>query len=309
MQTSSNTRLIAFLILAFLALIWGSSFILIKLGLQHEYSPVELGATRLIMATLSLLPFSLRYLKKLSRSEFFAILAVGLVGTGIPATLFPLAQTVITSTTSGMLNSLSPLFTLIIGVLFFGFRFDGKKLIGVLIGLAGAAVLVFLRPDEGSDASFWRQVGFAMIAVLATVGYGLSTNIIKRYLNETSPLLVTMLATAFVALPYTVYMILYSEIPERIISGDAVVLEGLAYISVFGIFGTGLALLLFNRLVQITDPVVSASVTYLIPIVALGWGIFDNEPIGYAHILGMVIILAGVWLVNSKKTTPLKDKA
>lgn len=308
MKTSTNTRLVAFLILAFLALVWGSSFILIKLGLQHEFSPLELGATRLIMATLSLLPFSIRYLKKLSRTEFFAIMAVGLIGTGIPATLFPLAQTVISSTTSGMLNSLAPLFTLIIGVLFFGFQFNGRKFIGVLLGLAGAAVLVFLRPNEGSDADFWTQVGYAMIAVLATVGYGLSTNIIKRYLNETSPLLVTMLATAFVAIPYTIYMVAYSDIPQRIFSGDPVILEGLAYVTVLGVFGTGLALLLFNRLVQITDPVVSSSVTYLIPIVALGWGIFDNEKIGYAHILGMAIILAGVWLVNSKRHVVSKSK-
>ena len=299
-DTASRNRLAAFLILGLLALIWGSSFKLMDLGLKLGFAPAEMGATRLFMATISLLPFSIRYLKKLTRTELYAIMAVGVVGTGIPATLFPLAQTVIDQTTSGMLNSLSPLFTLIIGVLFFGFAFNGRKLLGVLIGLVGATILVFLRPNEGSDADFWKQVFYALFAVLATVGYGLSTNIIKRFLNQTPSLLITMLATAFVALPYSVYLFGYTEVPQKVFSGDPEFMEAFLYVSLLGIFGTGFALFLFNKLVQLTDPVVSASVTYLIPIVALAWGIFSGDNINLAHILGMTIILAGVWLVNRK---------
>lgn len=298
---TSNNQTLAWIILIFLALVWGSSFILIKLGLSHGFEPVELGASRLILAALFLLPFSLKHFKRLSRSEMIAIAVVGLVGTGIPATLFPLAQTVISSTTSGMLNALAPLFTLVLGALFFGFSFSKRKLWGVLIGLLGAAILVFLRESDGTSEGFWRQVIFALIAVVATVGYGISTNVMKRYLNNTHPLAVTALAIYFVAIPYAIFLFSATEIPSKVMSGDPIILEGLGYVALLGIFGTGLALLLFNRLVQLTDAVVSSSVTYLIPIVALGWGIFDGEKIGWAHVVGMVTILAGIWIVNGKK--------
>ncbi|MFK7969400.1 MAG: DMT family transporter [Bacteroidia bacterium] len=309
-DASSRNQLIAWLILAFLALVWGSSFILIKKSLEHGFSPTELGASRLIMAGLFLFPFFWRYLKRLTRTEMIAIAMVGLVGTGIPATLFPLAQTVISSTTSGMLNSLAPLFTLVLGALFFGFTFDKAKLIGVIIGMAGAFILIFARSSDGGiggDADFTDQILYALIAVVATLGYGISTNIMKRYLNNTHPVVVTALAIYFVTIPYAIYLFGFTDMPAKIFSGDPEILEGLFYVTLLGALGTGLALLLFNRLVQLTDAVVSSSVTYLIPIVALVWGVWDNEAIGWAHIVGMLVILAGVWLVNSKKKKPLKD--
>lgn len=293
-----RTPVEAWIILIVLALVWGSSFILIKLSLAHGLAPMEVGALRLVCAGVVLLPFMLKHLRKLTKSETWAIVAVGLVGTGIPATLFPLAQQVISSSLSGMINSLAPLFTLLLGAAFFSFPFTPRKLVGVMIGFIGALVLIGF-PSEGGDRT--QQVLYALIAVLATFGYGISTNIMKRYLNETHPFLVTTLAIFLVAIPYLVYVSAFTSIPTKLISGHTETWKALGFVALLGVFGTGMALVLFNRLIQLTEPVFSSSVTYLIPIVALGWGVWDGEQIGLTQVMGMGIILTGVFLVNRSR--------
>lgn len=278
-------------ILAVLALIWGSSFILMDKGLE-AFNPFQIGAIRMIVATLSMLPFCLKYVRRIPSHKWKYFAMVGMIGNGIPAFLFPLAEKGINSATAGILNSLTPVFALIFGV-FFGLTITKNKLIGVLIGLAGATCVTL-----GGSKGINGEVGHALIVVFATMLYGISVNIMKRYLNEVHPIAITGFSAFFVAIPYALY--LFSSDFVGLLNTHPQGLSSLGYIALLGCMGTAASSVLFYHLVQITDAVRSSSVTYLMPIVALMWGFFrpEREDITLFQVLGMVVILAGVGIVN-----------
>lgn len=257
------------------------------------FSPIQVAALRIALAGLTLLPFAWRAFRRVDRKTWPWILLVGLVGNALPAFLFPLAETVITPATAGTLNTLSPVFALLLGVLLFGFRFSRTKIVGVLISFAGALLLVLSGAQE---IDLGTHLLYSGLVVLATLCYGLSVNLIKKRLQEVSALDISALALLAVALPYSLYLT-YSEV------GTVLMVHphgwvSLGYIVVLASIGTALALILFNRLVQLTDPMVSASVTYLIPIVAVVWDLLAGHPVYGGQLLGMAVILSGVWLVN-----------
>jgi drug/metabolite transporter (DMT)-like permease len=289
-----NRPLFAWSILLLLALVWGSSFILIKKALV-AFDPFEVGGLRMVIAGAALLPFALRSFRNVRKEEWKYILLVGLLGNGIPAVLFPLAETVINSATAGILNVLTPLFTLLIGIFFFSLTFSRRKLLGVILGFAGTAVLILLG---GQEISIGKNILYSLLVVLAALLYGTSVNIIKKHLQDTNTVVITALALISVAIPYGIFLLLHGT-PQTLFLADGAWLA-LGYIAILGVFGTSLALILFNRLVQVTDPVISSSVTYLIPVVAVAWGLADGESLGWAEVGGMAIILLGVWLVNKK---------
>lgn len=296
---------IAWLIMIYLSIAWGSSFILMDKALQI-FKPDEIAALRIVLSALCLLPFIIPHLKKLSRKDWIALGLVGLISNMIPAFLFPKAMTVVTSVTAGVLNSLSPLFTLLLGVLFFGFRFPRIKLLGVLIGLGGALLLIFFpanRMDGAGQAithPFWTYVGFAMLIVVATICYAAGTNMIKKYLNKMPALWVAGFALGIMMVPSAVYM-LFTELPASFAASEARVWEGLGYVFILSVFSTAIGVWLYSKLIQLTDPVFSSSVTYLIPIVATLWGVVNHESINIYQIIGTLIILSGVYLVNQRR--------
>ncbi|MEM9983593.1 MAG: EamA family transporter [Bacteroidota bacterium] len=298
---------IAGLIFLFLCITWGSSFILMKKGLE-SFSPLQIAGLRLIAAALTLLPFLFKVKYKLSKVEKRAILVVGIVGNGIPAFLFPLAETHISSASAGVLNALSPLFALLLGQLVFQLQFSKAQNVGVFIGFIGA---VFLVLAGGGELDMFTQLSYSGLVILATVGYGLSTIIIKRYLNETPPVLATGLAFCLMAVPYGLYLILGGGLPVTYAAAPDF-WESLLYVVILGSIGTALAVYLYYRLIQMTDPIVASSVTYLIPVVALAWGLLDGEQFSSGQWVGMGIILLGVYLSNRKKakvTTPVQAES
>jgi len=279
-----------------LALVWGSSFFLIKKGLV-TFPPLEVAAIRLASAAAALAPFALVRLKRVKRHQWPVILSVGLTGSMVTAFLFALAQTNVDSGVNGALNALTPLFTLIVGVLVFKQWVTGRTILGLGIGLCGTLILILM-----STKGQFTLNGHALFVVIATCCYGINTNLIKQYLPDQSPLTITGVSLLMVLPIAVLYLLGPSEAASRMSSATA--WWSLTAVIVLGVVGTAMALILFNHLVQIGSTVFASSVTYLIPLVAMFLGVLDGEQIGLWQITGMGLILAGVWLANRKVRTP-----
>lgn len=290
---SNVSEIEVWVILGILALIWGSSFILMSKGLE-AFLPLHIGALRMVVAAICLLPFCISRIKDIPPKTWMFFPIVGLIGNGIPAFLFPLAEQGINSATAGILNSLTPVFALIFGI-FFGALISKNEVYGIIIGLVGA-VLVTVGGTHGMEGN----IGHAMLVVLATALYGLSVNVMKKYLNEVHPIAITGFSAISVAIPYGIYL-LFSDVPHIILTHPQG-LSSLGFITILGALGTGASSIMFYRLVQMTDAIRSSSVTYLMPIIACLWGLFrtNKEDITLLQLGGMAIILLGVWLVNRK---------
>jgi drug/metabolite transporter (DMT)-like permease len=279
--------------LLFLSCVWGSSFILIKTALT-AFTPVQVGAFRISAAALTLLPFMLFRLKKEGMADVGRQLpwlgVVGLVGNGIPAFLFALAQTRLESSTAGALNALTPMFTLLLGVWWFNLPINKTKLLGVGVGFSGALLLILIRGNGQFDPN-WR---WALLVVAATLMYGTSVNTVGRHLRQFNPLLSAAIPLALVA-PFTLVILFSGDFLQRCMDPEAMrAIGGLALLSVLG---SAISLVLFNRLIQVSGPVFASTTTYLMPLVALAWGWWDGELLGLSHLMGMAAILIGIWLI------------
>ncbi|MDP5170206.1 MAG: EamA family transporter [Bacteroidia bacterium] len=297
-QARGSNKVLAWVILIFLALVWGSSFILIKRGLE-SFSAMQVGGLRLVIAGIFVTPLIWGKFRKIKKEEWKWILLVGVIGNALPAVLFPLAETHLNSASAGVLNVMSPIFVLLFGVALFGFRFTTLQVIGVALGFGGVLMLILLGDQS---VNLLDHVLYAGAAVLATVGYGLSTNVMKRYLGRVPTTLAPSFALFFMAIPYAIYLLLWADLGAVFEADAAHAWQSFSYIALLGILGTAISLVLFYKLIQITEPIVAASVTYLIPIVALFWGWMDGESLTSLQYLGMAVIIAGVYLVNRKKT-------
>lgn len=292
-----NNNLIAGFLLAILAIIWGSSFILIKRGLD-VFDAGEVGAIRIIAASLFLTPFAISGLKKVEKRHLKFLLAVGFFGSLLPAFLFAKAQTQIASSVAGILNALTPLFTMIIGAFFFSQKFTARTIAGLIIGFGGTVILIIAGPG-GTMASLNF---YALYVVLATVFYGANLNLIKYKIPDLRARTITSMSLIMVGPMAAVYLFGATEFTTKLSEADGAALS-LGAIVLLGVMGTAIALILFNQLVKITTPIFTSSVTYLIPIVAVMWGLWDGEQLYPGHYVGMVAIIAGVYLANRKKNS------
>jgi drug/metabolite transporter (DMT)-like permease len=278
--------------LIILSLIWGSSFILIKRGLV-ELNPLQVGSLRIIFAAIFLLIIGFRNLPSIPLHQWKFLALTALFGTFIPAFLFAMAQTQIDSSVSSILNSLTPLNTLIIGTFSFGLQFKRIQIIGVIIGFLGTSILIFNGAVHHPEQNYY----YAILVLLATICYATNVNLIKRYLSDLSPLSIStgnftvMLIPAIVILFSTGFMNTIHEVEVQ----NAVI-----YIMILGIVGTGIANIIFFNLIQMSTPVFATSVTYLIPIVAFFWGLLDEEMLTIVQLLGASVILFGVYLTSKK---------
>lgn len=284
----------AWTILLSLVLIWGSSFILIKKALLY-FDPVEVGILRVSLTFLFLLPIAIKRLSKISRKMTFYLIINGLVSSLLPALLFAIAQTRINSSLAGTLNSLTPLFTLILGLLFFKLKTRWYNILGVLIGLLGAIGLIY----SSSGGEFVFNMKYAFLIIFATICYAFSVNFIKVYLKELDALSITVFTFFYVGIPSFVYVLVFTDIPVRIYTQEET-LKGFGYLVILAVAGTGLALIAFNKLIKISSPVFAASVTYMIPVVAITWGIIDGEVFKPGYVLWFVLIITGILLVNAR---------
>jgi len=283
-----------FLLLVFLALIWGSSFILMKKGLTI-YSAGQVASMRMFFSFICLLPLTIKYLPKIPLKRYGMLTLVGILGNGLPAILFATAQTKLNSSIAGVLNSLTPIFTLVVAALFFKQKYSYLKIFGVMLGFAGAVALILFRAGGNGESNYF----FGFLILLATVCYAWSVNLIKSYLSDLPSLGVSSMALLFIGPSYGYYLFAHTDFILRV-QLEPGAIEALFYIFLLCLFGTALALILFNKLVALTTPIYAASVAYLIPVVALLWGVFDAEPITWMHFICMSAILSGVYLANKK---------
>ena len=294
MLSKLSNKTTAWLILVLLALIWGSSFILMKKGLL-AYPPDQMAAIRISISFLSLAIVVLKDFKKLDKKYYLPIMASGLAGNGVPAFLFATAQTVVSSSMAGILNSLTTAFTLVIGVAFFKAGKSWLRTLGVIMGLVGAIMLVLFTKDQ----SLGNFSLYALMIVVATIGYAISVNLIRYKLKHVPSLHITAFAFATVGPPSIIYLF-FTDWMDIFINHPMGKISFL-YIALLGLLGTATAVLLFNHLIKISGAVFASSVTYLIPIVALGWGFVDAESPGWIQIISLGIILLGVYLIHKEK--------
>jgi drug/metabolite transporter (DMT)-like permease len=287
-----ESKQIKWVYLSFLALVWGSSFILIKKGLIG-LSALQVGSLRIIFAAIFLLLIGFKSLPKIPKEKWKYIVMTSIFGTFGPAFLFALAQTEIDSSVSSILNSLTPLNTLVLGFLVFGVSFQRRQVWGVLIGLMGSLLLVFNGAMNHPDQNYY----YALLVIIASICYAINVNLIKRFLSDLSPLSITTGNFTVLLLPAS--LILFFTGFSDDIRLD-VVQHAVLFIVILGVVGTGIANILFFKLIQISSPVFATSVTYLIPVVAFFWGLLDNEMLTPIQFLGAFIILIGVYLSAKK---------
>lgn len=285
--------------LVVLSIIWGSSFILIKKGLIG-LTPVQLGCLRILLSSFVLLLVGWKSLKTIKKSEWKWIVISGILGTGIPVFLFAFAETEIDSAIAAILNSGVPLLAFVFGILLFGAQFVKRQFFGVLMGLFGAAALILIGAQVNPDQNYW----YALLVIFATSLYALNVNIIKRYLQEVSAIAIATGNFIFLMIP-AIGLLIYSDFFLLPYTTDSILLESMGYVVILSIFGTAAAKVIFNKLVQISNPVFASSVTYLMPIVSVTWGLLDGEVFTLWQLLASVVIISGVYIGNSSKK--LKD--
>lgn len=278
-----------------LSVIWGTSYILIKKGLQG-FTPIQLGAVRVLLAALFLGAIGFRSLSKLTRYQWKWIAVSGFLGSFFPVFLFAYAQTEIDSGVTAVLNSMVPLFTLFIGRFLFGTAIRPLQLIGVLFGFIGAVGLILVGAQIHADQNY----SYALLILLAALGYACNANIIKAKLQGASPLAIATGNFAVITLPALIILPLSGFFDTAVIEGPYF-WSSLGYLTLLCVMSTCIAKIMFNRLIQMADPVFSVSVTYLIPIVGLMWGVADGESFVLQQLMAALFILLGVYLVTQKK--------
>lgn len=279
--------------LIILALVWGSSFILMKKALIG-FTPLQVGALRILIAALALLSIGYNTLKDINKTQWWYIFLSALLGTLFPAFLFAFAVEKIDSSVTSILNSLTPLYTLIVGALIYGFTFKKSQLFGVLVGMVGTVILII----KGNDLNPNQDYTYAILPIISSIGYAFNVNIIKKHLSALSPLAITTGNFVLIIIP-TLGILIYSGFFTTF-KLNTVGTSSLIYVSILAVLGTAYAKTLFNKLVHMTSPVFSASVTYLIPIVAVFWGMLDGEKLGFIQLIAGIIILFGVYLASKK---------
>lgn len=285
------------LYLFILALMWGSSFILIKKGLVG-LSPIQVGAFRVAVTAVILIIFGYKRFKTIPKSAWKWLAVSGLIGTLFPSFLFAYAETEIDSAVASILNSTVPLLALIVGVVVFKSRLVKAQLLGVSIGLMGSVVLILIGANFNPDQNYW----FASLPVIASLMYAFNANIIKTYLQHLSALGIAAGSFLIMIIP-AVIILAFTGFFDADFLMQPDTQTSMLYVGLLALLGTALAKIIFNRLIQLSDPVFSTSVTYLIPVVALFWGILDGESFSFWQLLAGGIILLGVYLSNLKKKT------
>ena len=285
---------VKWLFLVILSIIWGSSFILIKKGLIG-LTAYQLGALRNVFTGIILLIIGFKSLKTIKAKSWKWLALSGFLGSFFPSFLFAIAETQIDSAVASILNSLVPLNTILIGFAVFRIVSTKKQIIGVIFGFIGTALLILQGANLNPDQNYW----FSGFIILATVMYASNINIIKRYLQEEKPLAIAAGNYIFIILPAFLILIV-TDFFEASNFEKSTFKDSVFFILILSIFGTAIAKIIFNKLVQISTPVFTSSVTYLMPIVALLWGVLDGESLNILQLFAAIMVLVGVYLAHRK---------
>jgi len=294
LNTDNRPKFVDWATLIFLTFVWGSSFIFIKRGLV-AFSPLQVGALRVALSSLVLLPFAISKIKNVKRKDLKIFFIAGLLGNGIPAFLFAIAQTRLDSLMAGILNSLTPVFTLVVGVAFFSLRARWFNILGIIIGLLGAIGLLW----SSSNGNLVLNSFYSLAIIAATIMYALNMNIIKEFLSKYDTLTIVSIAFLFIGLPAAIFLFGFTDF-VFIMKTHSYAFSSLGFIILLSFIGTSLAVILNVRVIKRTTAVFASSVTYLMPIIAILWGILDGENFLLIFLLWIAVILAGVYMANRR---------
>ncbi len=276
-----------------LCLIWGSSFLLMLIGLE-KLNAWQVAAIRLFSAGVILLPFAWTVIKRIPKDKISYIILSGFLGSFFPAFLFCLAETKLDSSFAGTLNSLTPIFVLIVGASFFQLKVNSRQVMGILISFTGSILLFVSKSGKTGDLMY---IGFI---VLATFLYGLNVNMVSRKLKVVPSFDIAVLAFSFLTIPSLIILLAFQT--HQLDLSDSSTLWSVLASAGLGIAGTTVASILFYILLKRAGGVFASTVTYGIPFVAIGWGLVKNEKITVAVVLSLMLILLGILITN------LKDK-
>ncbi|WP_272021702.1 DMT family transporter [Olleya namhaensis] len=291
MQSNNSKKWVYLLVLS---LIWGTSFILIKKALLG-LSAYQLGALRTLITGLFLFAVGYKKIKTIKKEHWKWVAISGVLGSFIPAFFFAIAETEIDSAVVSVLNSLVPLNTVLLGAAVFKIASSTRQVIGVIIGFIGTSILIL----EGADLNPNQNYLYAGFVIASTVMYAVNVNIIKRYLQEVKPLAIAVGNYVVIFIP-ALLVLIFTDFFNLNNFDIPVFNKAIGYVVILSFFGTALAKVLFNTLVQMSTPVFASSVTYIMPIVALAWGLLDGETFSWTQGVGTLIILIGVYLANRK---------
>lgn len=281
-------------VLVFLAFIWGSSFILIKKSLL-VFSDLEVAALRIFIAALVLVPFGISRIKTLSKKDFWYVTLSGLIGTGIPAFFFTIAQRHITSSEASIYNSLTPLFTLLFAVFFFKTHSNWINYLGIVLGLVGTIFLITQRTM--SNGGFSSSPEYGILLIIATFMYGFNTNHVKHNLKHIDGITIVSVSFLVMMIPSSLFIASPSFF-QKVNHPDF--LKAFLFVSILAIVCTSFALIVWNKLIKNISAIYASTVTYIIPVFALLWGIYDGEKLIWNHAFAILCIFTGIYLVNYK---------
>lgn len=280
------------LLLLALGFVWGSSFILMKIGL-NVFTDRQVAAMRMFFALLACLPMLVQQWRNIDVNMWLKLIVPGMLGSCIPAFLFTAAQTALPSSLTGMLNSTVPVITLLIGLVFFGLRPTMVQVAGLLVGLCGAMLLI-VGPD--TVGGFKPE---AFLVVLAATCYAINLNYVRRYLTGVSTMVITAGGFVWAGLPCGVYLAYDGAFTEMFRYQNLIPLLAIVLLAVVG---TALAVVVFNRLIIRSGPLFASMVTYIVPVFAVMWGLIDGETVRPVQLAAVGLVLGGVYLVNLKKS-------
>lgn len=287
-----TSKTLAWLILILLSIVWGSSFILMKRGLE-AYSSDEVAALRISIAFLFLLPLQLKHYKIDLKKYLKGLVLMGVFGNLIPAFLFTKAETGISSSLAGMLNALTPLFTIIIGAIWLRVKPKQNQVMGIIVGFAAAVCLMVFDTNR----SVSQNVMYSLLILIATLCYAISVNGIRKYLQDLGSIKATVWAFSITGPLALIYLFGFTNFTVHLQQGQ-LAYRSLGYISILAIVGTALSVILYNVLIKKSGAVFASSCTYLIPVVAILWGLFDGETVNLKQILSIIAIILSVYLIN-----------
>ncbi|MBU4538756.1 MAG: DMT family transporter [Weeksellaceae bacterium] len=274
-------------LLVVLSVIWGSSFILIKKSLEH-FNPYEVGALRVLIAGIILLPFAIINIKKFPKQHLKWLILAAVTGNFIPMFLFPIAETKVSSSIAGIINSMMPIFVIIVGALLWKFQTTKRQIVGVVISFTGACILAF----SGGEGGEFKLIPILLL-LFATLMYAISTTTVKSRLSDIPAKILSAFVFSFVLILPSMIALVFAGFFNNL-EVNSSLWEGLGFVSLLSVFGTGLAMMLNYRLLSVSTPLFASTVTLLMPIVAIVWGLLDGEKLTLMQGFGGVIILAGL---------------
>ena len=286
---------IKWLFLIVLSLIWGSSFILIKKALLG-LSAFQLGSLRTIITGFILFVAGFGTLKHIPKNKWKWLALSGFLGSFFPAYFFAIAETEIDSAVASILNSLVPLNTILIGFFLFNINSTKRQILGVIIGFIGTVLLILKGAELNPSQNYW----FAGFVIASTLMYATNTNIIKKHLQDIKPIAIATANYIFIVIPALIILAFDNFFTQATFENDLFV-SSLGYVLILSLFGTALAKILYNKLVQLSTPVFASSVTYLMPVIALAWGLLDGEKFGLIQLAATLLILLGIYLSHRRK--------